>query len=154
MLENAGKWTGRMGFFFQDNIPPSSFLLLTSTSQYCLPIFDSLSIIDINIPVRKGLLTWRSWGMKRLLACLSTQGRDHWRERKSLMSLFIWPTLLSWGWKSIGCISKFPTVPLNLSHKAGNKKESRVAVSTHSIIPRSNISRYYSITEITFVTEY
>ena len=110
--------------------------------------------IDINIPVRKGLLTWRSWGMKRLLACLSTQGRDHWRERKSLMSLFIWPTLLSWGWKSIGCISKFPTVPLNLSHKAGNKKESRVAVSTHSIIPRSNISRYYSITEITFVTEY
>ena len=106
------------------------------------------------LPVRKGLLTWRSWGMKRLLACLSTQGRDHWRERKSLMSLFIWPTLLSWGWKSIGCISKFPTVPLNLSHKAGNKKESRVAVSTHSIIPRSNISRYYSITEITFVTEY
>ena len=110
--------------------------------------------IDINIPVRKGLLTWRSWGMKRLLACLSTQGRDHWRERKSLMSLFIWPTLLSWGWKSIGCISKFPTVPLNLSHKAGKKKESRVAVSTHIIIPRSNISRYYSITEITFVTEY
>ena len=53
MLENEqAEWF----LFFQDNIPPSSFLLLTSTSLYCLPIFDSLSMHWHKYPSKEGAI--------------------------------------------------------------------------------------------------